>query len=177
MKNKEEEGMRFKIVIMALVLVLLPAGLALAQAPATIYDTLVAAGNFKTLVAAIDKANVSEVKKLAGPFTMFAPNDAAFAKLPPGTLDRIMGDDSILKNVVFYHIVPGLYMAADLPGLKECKTMCPTDQAQTLKLTKVGDRYMVESANILKADVKASNGVIHVIDTVFIPKMAPPKVP
>jgi uncharacterized surface protein with fasciclin (FAS1) repeats len=169
--------MRFRIAIIALVLLLLPVGLALAQAPGTIYETLVAAGNFKTLVAAIDKANVMEVKKLAGPFTVFAPTDEAFAKLPPGTLDRIMGDDSILKNVVFYHIVPGQYMAADLPGLKECKSMCPTDQGAPLKLTKVGDRIMVGEAKIIKADVKASNGVIHMVDTVFIPQMAPPKVP
>jgi|WetSurMetagenome_2_1015567.scaffolds.fasta_scaffold36349_2 uncharacterized surface protein with fasciclin (FAS1) repeats len=169
--------MRLRIAIITLVLVLLPVGMALAQAPGSIYDTLVAAGNFKTLVAAIDKANVSEVKTLPGPFTMFAPNDAAFAKLPPGTLDRIMGDDTILKAVVFYHIVPGMYMAADLPGLKECKSLCPTDQATPLKLTKVGDRYMVQDATILKADIKASNGVIHEVDTVFMPKMAPPKVP
>jgi uncharacterized surface protein with fasciclin (FAS1) repeats len=169
--------MKLRIVTIALALVLIPVGMALAQAPGTIYEILVADGNFKNLVAAIDKANVSEVKNPPGPFTMFAPNDEAFAKLPPGTLDRIMGDDSILKNVVFYHIVPGLYMAKDLPGLKECKTLCPTDQAQTLKLTKVGDRYMVQEATILKPDIKASNGVIHVVDRVFIPKMAPPKVP
>jgi uncharacterized surface protein with fasciclin (FAS1) repeats len=169
--------MRLRIVIIALLLVLLPVGMALAQPPGTIYDTLVAAGNFKTLVAAIDKANVQEVRTQAGPFTMFAPTDEAFAKLPPGMLDRIMGDESIVRNVVFYHIVPGLYMAADLPGLKECKTLCPTDQGQMLKLTKVGDRYMVAQAVILRADIRASNGVIHVVDTVFLPKMAPPKVP
>ncbi|MFP3868931.1 MAG: fasciclin domain-containing protein [Desulfobacteraceae bacterium] len=169
--------MRFRIAIIALLLVLLPVGMALAQPPGTIYDTLVAAGNFKNLVAAIDKANVGEVKTQEGPFTMFAPTDEAFAKLPPGTLDRIMGDESIVRNVVFHHIVPGLYMAADLPGLKECGTLCPTDQGQKLELTKVGDRYMVGKANVLKADIKASNGVIHVVDTVFMPKMGPPKVP
>ena len=169
--------MKFRIAIMALVLVLLPVGMALAQGPGTIYDNLVAAGNFKTLVAAIDKANVKEVKTQAGPFTMFAPTDEAFAKLPKGMLDRIMGDESIVRNVVFYHIVPGRYMAADLPGLKECKTLCPTDQGQMLKLTRVGDQYMVGEARILKADVMASNGVVHVVDTVFLPKMAPPKIP
>jgi len=165
--------------VLALALLVIPAGMAWSVGgPMSIYDLLEANADFSTLKTAVDKANVKDLLMTqVGPFTMFAPTNAAFAKLPPGALDKILADPQIVKNVVYYHIIPGLYMAKDLPGLKECKTMCPTTEAQPLKLTQVGDRYMVGSANIVKADMKATNGVVHAVDTVFLPKSAPPKLP
>jgi uncharacterized surface protein with fasciclin (FAS1) repeats len=170
--------MKTKIVIFILVIVLLPAGLLMAQPSMNIYETLKAAGNFNSLVALLDKANVGEVKQMPGPFTMFAADDAAFSKLPPETLQRIMDDPAIARNVAFFEIIPGKYLAKDLPELKECKSLCPTAAAEPLKYTKVGqDKYMVNNANIIKPDVVATNGVIQVVDMVLMPQMAFPKVP
>jgi len=165
--------MRLKIALMTMLVVVLSVGTALSQAPGNMYDTLAAAGNFKTFLSAVDKANVQELKKMPGNFTLFAPTDEAFAKLPAGTMDTIMASSARVQDLVYYHITPGKYMAKDLPALKECKTLCPTDQPQLLKLTKVGDKYMVGTANIIKADVMASNGIIQVIDAVLMPTWAP----
>jgi uncharacterized surface protein with fasciclin (FAS1) repeats len=110
---------------------------------------------------------------MPGPFTLFAPTDEAFAKLPAGTMDKIMDSSARIQDLVYYHITPGKYLAKDLAALKECKTMCPTAQPELLKLTKVGDKYMVGTANIIKADVVASNGIIQVIDAVLMPTWAP----
>ncbi len=169
--------MKTKIAILTLLIVLIPVGLIMAQPSATIYDTLKASGNYNALVALLDKANVGEVKQMPGPFTIFAPDDAAFDKVPPDTLKRIMDDPAIAKNVAYFHIIPGKYMVKDLPELKECKTLCPTAAAQPLHFTKVDSKYMVNNANITKPDMMATNGVIQGIDMVLIPPMAPPKVP
>ncbi|MFZ5449774.1 MAG: fasciclin domain-containing protein [Thermodesulfobacteriota bacterium] len=170
--------MKVKTAILTLCIMLIPVGLLMAQPPMNIYETLKANGNFKTLISAIDKANVAETKQMPGPFTIFAPDDVAFNKMPPQTLKNIMDDPAILRNVVFFHIVPGKYMAKDLPELKECKSLCPTAAAKPLTFTKVGtDKYMVNDANITKPDMMATNGVIQVIDKVLVPTMAPPKVP
>ncbi|MFA4904672.1 MAG: fasciclin domain-containing protein [Desulfobaccales bacterium] len=165
--------MRIKIALMTLLVVLLSVGTALSQAPVNMYDTLKAAGNFTTFLSAVDKANAQELKAMPGNFTLFAPTDEAFAKLPKDFLDGVMADGARVRDLVFYHITPGKYMAKDLPGLKECKTLCPTDRGDLLVLTKVGDKYMVGTAHIIKADVMATNGVIHVIDAVLLPKWAP----
>ena len=165
--------MRLKIALMTILLVLLSVGLALSQGPATMYDTLKAAGNFKTFLSAVDKANVQELKAMPGQFTLFAPTDEAFAKLPAGTMDKIMDSGARVQDLVYYHITPGKYMAKDLAALKVCKTLCPTASPELLKLTQVGDKYMVGTANIIKPDVMASNGVIHVIDAVLMPTWAP----
>jgi uncharacterized surface protein with fasciclin (FAS1) repeats len=169
--------MKVKIAILTMIIVLIPAGLIMAQPSNTIYDNLKAAGNYQTFVSLIDKANVGEVKQMEGPFTVYAPTDAAFGKVPPETLKRIMDDEAIARNVAYYHIIPGKYMVKDLPELKECKTLCPTAAAQPLKFTQMGGKYTVNNANIVKPDMVASNGVIQGIDTVLIPPMAPPKVP
>jgi uncharacterized surface protein with fasciclin (FAS1) repeats len=165
--------MRIKFALMTILLVLFSVGMAQSQAPVNMYDTLAAAGNFKTFLSAVDKANVQELKAMPGNFTLFAPTDEAFAKLPKDFLDGVMADGARVRDLVFYHITPGKYMAKDLPGLKQCKTMCPTDRGDLLVLTKVGDKYMVGTAHIIKADVVASNGIIHVIDTVLLPNWAP----
>ena len=165
--------MRLKIALMTILLVLLSVGMALSQAPMTMYDTLKAAGNFKTFLSAVDKANVQTLKQMPGDFTLFAPTDEAFAKLPAGTMDGIMANNARVQELVYYHITPGKYMAKDLVVLKECKTLCSTANPELLKLTEVSGKYMVNTANIVKPDVMASNGVIQVIDAVLMPTWAP----
>jgi uncharacterized surface protein with fasciclin (FAS1) repeats len=123
----------------------------------------------------VDKANIKELNSMSGPFTVFAPTDAAFANMPKATLDKIMGDPAIVRDVVYFHITPGKYMAKDLLALKECKTMCPTDNTGIMKFNKVGDKYTVNNANLVKADMMATNGVAQGIDAVMLPKFAPPK--
>jgi uncharacterized surface protein with fasciclin (FAS1) repeats len=167
--------MKVKIALVALMLVLIPVGMAMAQQPTNLYDTLKVAGNYKTFLSLVDKANVQELKAMPGPFTVFAPTDAAFATVPKATMDKIMGDPAIVRDVVYFHITPGTYMAKDLPALKECKTLCPTDNAGIMKFTMVGDKYMVNNATIVKPDMKATNGVAQGIDTVMLPTFAPPK--
>jgi uncharacterized surface protein with fasciclin (FAS1) repeats len=167
--------MKVRIALVALMLVLIPMGMAMAQQPTNLYDTLAAAGNYKTFLSAVDKANIQELKSMQGPFTVFAPTDAAFANVPKATMDKIMGDPAIVRDVVFFHITPGKYMAKDLVALKECKTMCPTDNAGIMKFTMVGDKYMVNNASIVKADMMATNGVAQGIDAVMLPTFAPPK--
>ena len=169
--------MKTKVALLTLIMVLIPVGLLIAQPSMTIYDTLKANGNYKTLVDLMDRANVGEVHQMPGPFTIFAPDDAAFAKVPPDTLKRIMDDPSIARNVAYFHIIPGKYMVKDLPELKECKSLCPTAAARPLQFSKVDSTYLVNDATIIKPDMVESNGIIQGIDMVLIPPMAPPKVP
>ena len=163
------------IALLTLLVVLIPAGMAMAQTPTNLYDTLAAPGNYKTFLSLVDRANVQQLKSMPGPFTVFAPTDAAFANVPKATMDKIMGDPAIVRDVVFFHMTPGTYMAKDLPALKECKTMCPTANAGIMKFTMVGDKYMVNNANIVQPDMVATNGVAQGIDAVMLPVFAPPK--
>jgi uncharacterized surface protein with fasciclin (FAS1) repeats len=167
--------MKVKIALVTLLLVLVPFGMAMAQQPTNLYGTLAAAGNYKTFLSLVDKANIKELKSMSGPFTVFAPTDAAFAKLPKATMDKIMGDPAIVRDVVYFHITPGKYMAKDLIVLKECKTMCPADNAGIMHFTMVGKKYMVNNASIVQPDMMATNGVAQGIDGVMLPKFAPPK--
>jgi uncharacterized surface protein with fasciclin (FAS1) repeats len=173
--HQEEKLMKVKIALVTLLLVMIPMGMAMAQAPPTLYNTLAAAGNYKTFLSLVDKANVQQLKAMPGPFTVFAPTDAAFANVPQATKDKIMGDPAIVRDVVYFHITPGKYMAADLIVLKECKTLCPTDNAGVMKFHMMGDKYMVNDAHIVKADMMATNGVAQGIDAVMLPTFAPPK--
>ncbi|MEO8627627.1 MAG: fasciclin domain-containing protein [Betaproteobacteria bacterium] len=133
-------------------------------AAADIVDTAIAAGNFKTLVKAVQEAGLVDTLKGQGPFTVFAPTDAAFAKLPAGTLDGLLKDKEKLAQLLTYHVVPGKVTAADIkPG--DVKTV----EGQSLKLRTKGSAVMVNNAKVTNADIMASNGVIHVIDTVMIP--------
>jgi uncharacterized surface protein with fasciclin (FAS1) repeats len=133
-----------------------------------IVDTAVAAGSFKTLVTAIKAAGLVETLKGKGPFTVFAPTDEAFAKLPAGTLDNLLKPENKekLKGILTYHVVPGKVMAKDVVALKEAKTV----NGQMLTITVKDGKVMVDQANVVKTDVAASNGVIHVIDAVVMPK-------
>ncbi|NML85651.1 fasciclin domain-containing protein [Polaromonas sp.] len=129
-----------------------------------IVDTAVAAGNFSTLVTAVKAAGLVETLKGAGPFTVFAPTDAAFAKVPKATLEGLLADKAALTKVLTYHVVAGKVMAADVKA-GHVKTVQGTDLAMA---TEGG--VTVNGAKVVAADVAASNGVIHAIDTVLMPK-------
>jgi uncharacterized surface protein with fasciclin (FAS1) repeats len=135
-----------------------------ASQAADIVDTAVSAGQFKTLVAAVQAAGLVETLKSPGPFTVFAPTDAAFAKLPAGTLDALLKDKAKLAAILTYHVVPGKVMAKDVAA-GDVKTA----QGQMIKIT-TANGVMVNNAKVVATDVMADNGVIHVIDTVILPK-------
>ncbi len=130
-----------------------------------IVDTAVQAGSFTTLAKALTAAGLVETLKGPGPFTVFAPTDAAFAKLPAGILDGLLADKAKLTQVLTYHVVPGTVMAADVVKLSSAKTV----QGQSVKITTSGG-VKVDNANVVKTDVIATNGVIHVIDAVILPQ-------
>lgn len=135
---------------------------------ADIVDTAISAGNFKTLVAAVKAAGLVDTLKGKGPFTVFAPTDDAFAKLPAGTVDTLLKPENKAKlvAVLTYHVVPGKVMSADVAGKK---VMVKTVEGGEISVDGANG-VMVNDAKVIKADVKASNGVIHVIDTVLMPK-------
>ncbi len=133
---------------------------------ADIVETAVA-GNFNTLVAAVKAAGLVETLKGPGPFTVFAPTDAAFAKLPPGTLESLLKPENKarLQSILTYHVVTGKVMAQDVVKLNSAKTV----EGQTIAIKATGGKVMVNNAHVIKTDIEASNGVIHVIDTVLLP--------
>jgi len=133
-----------------------------------IVETAVAAGSFQTLVAAVKAAGLAETLQGEGPFTVFAPTDDAFAKLPEGTVESLLKPENRDKLVAIltYHVVPGRLMAKDVVGSEYLKTV----QGQKIKVSLKGDKAMVDDAVILKTDIGTSNGVIHVIDSVILPK-------
>ena len=145
------------------------AGLAIASAAMAtqakdIVDTAVAAGNFKTLATALQAAGLVETLKGKGPFTVFAPTDEAFAKIPKATLDGLLKDKAALTKVLTYHVVPGAVMAKDVKAGK-----VKTVQGGELTVATAGG-VTVDGAKVTATDIAADNGVIHVIDTVVMPK-------
>ena len=147
-----------------LIAIALTAGATFTAMAQDIVDTAVKAGNFKTLVAAVQAAGLVDTLKGPGPFTVFAPTDEAFAKIPKATLDGLLADKAALSKVLTYHVVSGKVMAKDVkPG--KVKTV----QGSEITLSTSGG-VMVDNAKVVKTDVEASNGVIHVIDTVIMPK-------
>lgn len=128
-----------------------------------IYPTAKAAG-FKTLSAAIAAAGLEEVLTDEGPFTVFAPTDEAFAKLPEGTVESLLNDKEALKKVLMYHVVSGEVKSTDVVKIDKAKML----NGQYVKIS-TKDGVMVNDAKVIKTDIKAENGVIHVIDTVLIP--------
>lgn len=132
-----------------------------------IVDTAVAAGQFKTLAAALDAAGLIDTLKGPGPFTVFAPTDDAFAKLPAGTVENLLKPENKdkLAAILIYHVVPGTVMASDVVKLKDAKTV----NGKMLKVTVQGNVVMINDAKVTTTDIVASNGVIHVIDTVVLP--------
>ena len=133
-----------------------------------IVDTAVAAGSFKTLAAALQAADLVGTLKGKGPFTVFAPTDEAFAKLPAGTVEDLLKPENKAKlaAILTYHVVPGTVMAAQAAKLPSAKTV----NGESLTIHAMGGKVMVDNATVVKADIACSNGVIHVIDTVVLPK-------
>jgi uncharacterized surface protein with fasciclin (FAS1) repeats len=133
------------------------------KATKDIVDTAVAAGSFKTLVTAVQAAGLVETLKGKGPFTVFAPTDEAFAKIPKDQLNALLADKAMLTKVLTYHVVAGKVMAADVKA-----GMVPTVAGQSIDVT-TDNGVMINNAKVVKTDIVASNGVIHVIDTVIMP--------
>ena len=130
-----------------------------------IVDTAVAAGNFKTLASALQAAGLIETLKGKGPFTVFAPTDEAFAKIPKADLDALIADKAKLTKVLTYHVVAGKVMASDVVKLKDAKTV----EGEMVKID-ASNGVMINKSKVVKADIQTSNGVIHVIDTVLMPQ-------
>jgi uncharacterized surface protein with fasciclin (FAS1) repeats len=129
-----------------------------------IVDTAISAGNFNTLAAALKAADLVDTLKGSGPFTVFAPTDAAFAKIPKADLDALLADKAKLTAVLTYHVVPGLVMSKDVKA-----GMVKTVQGSSLTVSTMGG-VKVDNANVTAVDIVADNGVIHVIDSVLMPK-------
>jgi uncharacterized surface protein with fasciclin (FAS1) repeats len=140
---------------------------AFAQQSRNIVDTAAAAGSFKTLAKALAAADLVGTLTGPGPFTVFAPTDEAFAKLPAGTLDKLLKPENkaMLVRVLTYHVVPGKVMAADVAGISSVKSV----SGDVLSFKVSGGAVMVDTARVVKTDIVASNGVIHVIDRVLLP--------
>ncbi|ADB15860.1 beta-Ig-H3/fasciclin [Pirellula staleyi DSM 6068] len=154
--------------VLSLVVVLGASVLAVAEDQKDIVDTAVGAGSFKTLVAAVQAADLVETLKGKGPFTVFAPTDEAFAKLPQGTVESLLKPENKQKLVAIltYHVVPGKVLAKDVVKLTEAKTV----QGSAVKIAVNEGKVSVDGANVVNTDIETSNGVIHVIDAVILPK-------
>jgi PGF-CTERM protein len=175
--NPVSENMKMKIITILAALFLL-ASLAGAsdyasktaetESQKNIVETAVAAGNFNTLVEAVKAAGLVDTLSSPGPFTVFAPTDEAFAKVPKAVLDALMANKTLLTAVLTYHVVPGEAMSSDLKNGMSVKTVEGSD----VKITIDSAGVMVNNAKVIKADIKASNGVVHVIDAVILPPVA-----
>ncbi len=163
--------MTMKMLAVVPALALLSASPALASehgdktAKKDIVGTAIAAGSFTTLAKALEAAGLVETLQGPGPFTVFAPTDEAFSKLPAGALDGLLADKEKLKAVLLHHVVAGKVMAKDAMKLTSAKTAA----GDTLEISAKGGKVMVGGAHVTKADIVATNGVIHVVDTVILP--------
>ena len=153
---------RRAIVLAASIVVL--SGCATQSSPVSVADTIASAPDLSTLNSLVVKAGLTDTLKASGPFTVFAPTNAAFAKVPAKTMDDLAKDPAKLKAVLTYHVVPGKVMAADVKN-GNAKTV----NGANLALSKAGDFVTVEDGMVQKADIAATNGVVHVVDSVFIP--------
>ena len=134
---------------------------------ADLLETAVNAGNFNTLVKAAEVANLIEILKSPGSFTLFAPTDEAFANLPEGTLDSLLEDIPKLKKIVAYHIASGDVRSDDLVQINEAETL----EGSIVAIESADGKFKVNNANVLKTDILTDNGVIHIIDAVLMPAM------
>ena len=152
----------------AITLILFTTGVAAAgpnSSDDTIVEIAVAAGNFQTLVAAVQAAGLVETLSGPGPFTVFAPTDEAFAKLPEGTIEALLADTEKLGSILTYHVLPGKVMARDVVTL----TKAATANGQDVQIKVRDGKVLINDATVTVTDIEASNGVIHVIDTVIMP--------
>jgi uncharacterized surface protein with fasciclin (FAS1) repeats len=158
--------MKLKPAILAAAICLV-GGLGAQAAEKDIVDTAVEAGQFQTLAAALEAAGLVETLKGAGPFTVFAPTDEAFAKLPAGTVESLLKPENKdqLTAILTYHVVPGKVMSQDVAGIAEARTV----NGEMIDIEVDGSSVKVNDATVTAADVSAANGVIHVIDTVILP--------
>ena len=131
-----------------------------------IVETAVAAGTFNTLAAALQAAGLVDVLQSEGPFTVFAPTDEAFAKLPEGTVPALLKDKEKLTQILLYHVVAGKVMVKDIVKLNAAKTV----QGQSIKIMVKDGKVMADGAQVVATDIVTSNGVIHVLDSVILPK-------
>ena len=171
MARSFKQGLRVTSIVMAAALVLCLALGAYAGPKAAsqdIVDTAVAAGSFKTLAAALQAAGLVDTLKGKGPFTVFAPTDEAFAKLPAGTVEDLLKPENKEKLVAIltYHVVSGRDLASQVTKMSSAKTV----NGQSLAIRVNGGKIMVDSAKVIKTDILCSNGIIHVIDSVVLPK-------
>jgi uncharacterized surface protein with fasciclin (FAS1) repeats len=127
-------------------------------------ETAIEAGNFKTLVKAVQEAGLVDTLSSEGPYTIFAPTDEAFSKLPAGTIDNLLKDKEKLTEILTYHVVPNKVMSEQVVNINSAKTVNGKDLS-----IDVSDGVKIDKSNVIKADVECSNGVIHVIDEVLIP--------
>lgn len=155
------------VLVLGLVLLSSPA-IASSHKSMDIVDTAVKAGSFNTLVAAVKAAGLVETLKGEGPFTVFAPTDEAFAKLPAGTVESLLKPENKQKltDILLFHVVPGKVMASDVTRLNNAKSV----SGKTIDIVSKYGKVKVAGANVVKTDIKTSNGVIHVIDIVMMPK-------
>ncbi len=160
--------MKITYLMMAFTMLLSVTTTALAAGKKDIVDTAVAAGDFKTLAAALQAAGLVDTLKGPGPFTVFAPTDEAFAKLPAGTVEELLKPENKEKLVAIltYHVVAGKVMAKDVAGLTSAKTV----NGKSVTISTLNGAVMVDNARVVKTDIVASNGVIHVIDSVILPQ-------
>jgi uncharacterized surface protein with fasciclin (FAS1) repeats len=166
-EDEENMMMNWRVLGTAAVMaasVLIPAN-AEAQESKDIVDTAVAAGSFNTLIAAVQAAGLEDTLRGAGPFTVFAPTDAAFAKLPAGTVEALLQDKEKLTAILTYHVVAGKVMASDVVKLDTAETV----NGESVDIRTMDGKVMIDGATVVTADVVASNGVIHVLDTVILP--------
>jgi uncharacterized surface protein with fasciclin (FAS1) repeats len=166
--KKVEKGWVLVGLVLVAVMAVVGASYSASHDKKDIVDTAVSAGSFNTLVAAVKAAGLVETLKGKGPFTVFAPTDDAFKKLPPGTIEDLLKPENKekLKGILTYHVVSGKVMAKDVTKIKSAKTV----QGQSLTITAKDGGVMVDNAKVVKTDIACSNGVIHVIDTVVLPK-------
>lgn len=155
----------FRLLAIASISTLLSAAAHAQPATKNIVDTAVGAGTFNTLAKALTEAGRVDTLKGAGPFTVFAPTDDAFAKLPAGTLEKLLANKDELKRVLLYHVVSGQVKAADVVKLKSAKTVEGSD----VKISVKGKDVKIDGATVVKTDIAASNGIIHVLDSVLLP--------
>jgi len=155
------------LIASAAAVAVLAGGLAVRAQQKDIVDTAVAAGSFKTLAAALEAAGLVETLKGDGPFTVFAPTDEAFAKLPAGTVENLLKPENKDKLVAIltYHVVPGSVKAEQVVSLSEAKTV----NGQSVKISAMGGTVKIDDATVVQTDIVTSNGVIHVIDSVILP--------
>ncbi len=159
--------MKFRLMVLMLAVALMAGTFVSARDNhKNIVETAVEAGGFTTLAKALEATGLIETLQGKGPFTVFAPTDEAFAKLPPGTLQSLLNNKEKLKEILLYHVVSGKVMAKDVVKLKSAKTV----QGSSIQISARNGKVMIDNAIVIKADISASNGVIHVIDSVILPK-------